>query len=167
MGYDLTIARADAEALFDLRGTPDSVTPLVQDLNLALPARPNSTSQNDDLQLLWVAPERWLVNGPLARESELRQLTERYREQTDVSITLLTDYYAGFDLHGPEVRETLAQATPLNLDPGAFGEGAVTYTEFFGLTGLIRCLGAVRYRVHVERSYADFILARLRRAAGS
>ncbi len=166
MGYDVKITHLELEGWLDLRGSPDKVAQCVSALDLTVPAQPNSLSTDGELRLLWVGPRRWLLNAPVSRETELAQLAVRYEDDNAVSAVLVSDYHAGFELSGSDVREVLSQATPLDVHPEAFADQSASFTEFFGFTALLLRVSANNFQVYVERSYADFTQARLRRAAG-
>jgi len=166
MAYEVTIARAGIEAMLDLRGPPEKIAQCLADLSLAPPTLANSALVHGESVVLWVGPRRWLISAPLSREAELQQLAERAPDEVEISVILISDYYSRFDLDGRQVRDVLAQATPLDLRPAVFGPGTASFSEFFGIGALLYCTAATSCRVYVERSYGDFIHARLRRAAG-
>jgi len=166
MAYEVTVARAGLEAMLDLRGPPGKIAECLADLSLAPPALANSALVHGESVVLWVGPQRWLISAPLSREAELQQLAERARDDVEVSVILVSDYYSRFDLDGRQVHDVLAQATPLDLRPAVFAPGAASFSEFFGIAALLYCTAATSCRVYVERSYGDFIHARVRRAAG-
>jgi len=166
MAYDVTVARTELEALLDLRGPPEPIAECLAELSLAPPALANSALVRGESCVLWLGPRRWLISAPLSREAELQQLTDRAGNSAGISIVVVSDYYVRFDLDGSQVHDVLAQATPLDLRPAVFGQGAASFSEFFGIAALLYCTAATSYRVYVERSYGDFIHARLRRAVG-
>ena len=85
----------------------------------------------------------------------------------NVSVVDVSDTYVRFSVAGPDALDVMSQATPLNLGPGTFPDGSASYTEFFGTTTLMECVSAgTSFVVFVERSYADYVEACLRRAAG-
>ncbi len=166
MAYDVTVNCTRPEAWCDLRGDYRAVTEALAPLSLALPATPNTFRTEGEWGVLWLGPQRWLLSGPLARESALATIADRGCDDPVISAVVVSDAYAGFDVAGPQVRDVLAQATPLDMRPDAFGIGSASFTECFGITALVCCTAATAYRMYVERSYADFMNACLTRAVG-
>ena len=73
-----------------------------------------------------------------------------------IRIVLVSDAYTFFTVTGNQSDEILSIASPLDIRPINFPDNAATYSEIFGIRGLIirRQKG---YLIAVERSYADMI----------
>ncbi len=166
MGYAVDIEPLAPEALVDLQGEPQAVARRAAEWNLLLPATVNRFTVNDGASFAWLGPRHWLLRAPLESESGWNEHIARAAHDPTISAVALGDYYAGLVLRGAEVLDALSQATPLDLRGDALGPGAASFTEFFGVKASIWHGDGGEWQVLVERSYADFILARLQRAAG-
>ena len=167
MDYDVTIRERRMDALFDLRGAPPILTEVFSACGFAPPSRPNSIVINGEDAVLWLGPERWIVRTSLNREVQLMaEFTDVIGERF-ANATVISDMLAGFELSGPQARDVLAQGCPLDLHPESFPPGSATATEIYGVA-VILCLedDLDRFTLYVDRSYADFVMGRLRNGAG-
>ena len=65
MAYDATFERVPLRTIFDLKGERATVAQWLGDLDLALPAAPNTSMQTGDAELMWIGPDHWLLRAPL------------------------------------------------------------------------------------------------------
>lgn len=164
MGYEVTIRERRMDALFDLRGAAPIFAEVFSTCGISPPSRPNSIIVDCEDAVLWLGPERWIVRTSLNREERLMaEFTDAIGERF-ANATVISDMLAGFDLSGPEARDVLAQGCPLDLHPESFPPGSATATEIYGVS-VILCLedDRDRFTLYVDRSYADFVMGRLRR----
>lgn len=160
MSYRVEVSRRPGCTLFDLRGSAGGADTLFKHLRTAVPVRPNTVRVSDARAVYWVGPERWLLR-------EEHGLPAGDTMPLNVSAVDVSDAYVRFSVAGPDALDVMSQATPLDLGPGTFPDGSASYTEFFGTTALTECVSAgTSFVVFVERSYADYVEACLRRAAG-
>ena len=172
MSYRVEVSRRPGCTLFDLRGSAGGADTLFKRLRTAVPVRPNTVRVSDARAVYWVGPERWLLceeHGLPAGSPDMASpaLPAGDTMPLNVSVVDVSDAYVRFSVTGPDALDVMSQATPLDLGPGTFPDGSASYTEFFGTTALTECVSAgTSFVVFVERSYADYVEACLRRAAG-
>ena len=80
-------------------------------------------------RIAWMAPDELLLIVP---QDEVRQTLERLREGLAGHYHLaadVSDARALFRIEGPGAREVLAKLCPVDLAPGAFGEGELRRTR--------------------------------------
>ena len=114
------------------RGDPDDArfrSDAERALGVGLPLEPNTVVGGDDLSVLWLGPDEWLVVTPPDRPAApLEALREELREfhaaVTDVSAGQTT-----IRLRGDHARELLAKGCSLDLHPRAFGPGRCAQTN--------------------------------------
>jgi sarcosine oxidase subunit gamma len=163
MGYQVDISRLGAQALFDLKG---SRTALQKWAGKALPDFPemaNTACIKGDMILMHVGRDHWLVHAPLGQEASLEAVLKPTAAPCDISVVRVSDTLAFFAITGRDADQVMAVATPLDVHTRSFPDAGATYSEFFGLKGLIvRQSGG--YLCAVEQSFGDMIEDYLTRA---
>lgn len=146
------------------RGTADAVARAVADaIGLVLPA-PGHALSGGERRALWIGPDRWML---LAPDSD--GLDSRLRAAVEPVGGVVVDQSHGravLRLSGPQVRETLAKGTGIDLHPRGFAENAVAGTGMFHLSvTLDRRRGTGTFDVHVMRGFAQTLFESLTEAA--
>jgi heterotetrameric sarcosine oxidase gamma subunit len=163
MGYDVQIRKLKLNAVIDLQGEASAIAKWVKGDLPAFPDKPNTLSRNSNLDLYWIAPERWLLRSDIENEDRLLEITKPNDAPVDISIVQISDTLKFFEIIGPEVDEIISIACPIDNHISAFPENGVSYTNVFGIKGLL-----VRvkdgFEIAVESSFADLIEDYLQRA---
>lgn len=119
-------------------------------LGLALPA-PGGTAEGRGLRLLWAGRSAWMASGvPGLADTLAARLRGR------AAVTDQTDAWCGLRLSGPAARAVLARLCPLDLDAGAFPDGATARTDLAHVAGQITRAGE-GFELMVPRSYAGHL----------
>jgi len=164
MPHDVTIARLDMQALFDLKGRAADLARWIGPDLPALPDRPNTSTKGGGRSLMLIGPDHWLLRADLEDEAALDALLRPADAPDDISIVRVSDTLAFFRLTGPDAGEIMAIACPLDLHPSRFGADAACFTECFGLKALLtRCDGG--FDLAVEQSYGAMTAEVLARAS--
>ena len=167
MSYRVEVSRRPGCTLFDLRGPAEGADTVFKRLRTAAPVRPNTVRASGIWAVYWTGPRRWLLREDYGLPAGSPAFLAGDEAPLDVSMVDVSDAYVRFSVAGPNAVDVMSQATPLDLDPGTFPDGSASYTEFFGTTALTECVSAgTSFVVFVERSYADYVEACLRQAAG-
>ena len=156
MGYQATIKKLGLSAIFDIKGDASAASKRISHLGLVLPSEVNTATEKDEQYLCWVGENHWLLLAPAEKENQLLDTLAPHDSAMDCRIVLVSDAYTFFTVTGNQADEILAIASPLDIRLINFPENAVTYSELFGIKGLImrRQNG---YLIAVERSYTDMI----------
>ncbi len=135
-------------------------------LGLALPVEPNTVSEGDGKQALWLGPDEWLIVTP---PDEQGPASERLCDALDGVHSSVTDISGGqtlVNLSGENAREVLAKGCSLDLHPRAFGEGRCAQTLVSGANVILRWAGPEpSFDLIVRRSFADHLARWLHDAA--
>lgn len=163
MAYDVTYERLGLSALFDLKGAETAVRKWLRHPPLRFPQQPNTRSHARALELWWLGTDHWLLRAPLEQETQLLAKLAPKDAPKDISVAHVSDTLAFFAVTGSDAEEVMSVACPLDL--ATFDEDAVTYTEVFGLKGIVlrRPNG---FELAVERSFGDMIVDHLARVTG-
>ena len=156
MGYQATIKKLGLSAIFDIKGDASAASKRISHLGLVLPSEVNTATEKDGQYLCWVGENHWLLLAPAEKENQLLDTLAPHDSAMDCRIVLVSDAYTFFTVTGNQADEILAIASPLDIRLTNFPENAATYSELFGIRGLImrRQNG---YLIAVERSYTDMI----------
>jgi heterotetrameric sarcosine oxidase gamma subunit len=141
MRYDVKIADAPLQAVFDLRGHDRAaLRRCLTSAGLRPPASANAILREaDGTEVLSVGPRRFLVMAPRGRESDIdASLTAVAAKEESVTAANISDAFAGILLTGAGAAEVLAQATPLDIEPRVFPADAATFTDLFAVAALVR-----------------------------
>lgn len=156
MGYQATVEKQGLSTIFDIKGDASAIAKRLSQLGLSLPASANMSIEKDGQHLCWIGETHWLLQAPLEKEAQLLDSLAPHDPALDCRIVLVSDAYSFFSVRGNQADDILAIASPLDIRRINFPDNAVSYTELFGIRGLVfrRQNG---YSVAVERSYADMV----------
>ena len=156
MGYQATIKKLGLSTIFDIKGDASAASKRISHLGLVLPSEVNTATEKDGQYLCWVGENHWLLLAPAEKENQLLDTLAPHDPAMDCRIVLVSDAYTFFTVTGNQADEILAISSPLDIRLINFPENAATYSELFGIRGLImrRQNG---YLIAVERSYTDMI----------
>lgn len=161
--YDIAVEGPTRRAVFALRGPRDRLRAWLAALPLPpWPERPNTRSRGEGLDLLWTGPDRWLLLAPTEAEDGLEAALRPDETPPDISVALMSDSLAFLTLTGRDAGAAMAIACPLDLHPSVFGPEAATFTDTFGLRGLVLREGD-GWVLAVDTSLAAFVGEHLHR----
>jgi sarcosine oxidase subunit gamma len=156
MAYQATIEKQGLSTIFDIKGDASAVAKRLSQLGLTLPASANMSIEKDGQHLCWIGETHWLLLASAEKEAQLLDSLAPHDPELDCRIVLVSDAYSFFSVRGNQADDILAIASPLDIRRINFPDNAASYTELFGIRGLVlrRQNG---YSVAVERSYADMV----------
>jgi heterotetrameric sarcosine oxidase gamma subunit len=156
MGYQATIKKQAMWAIFDIKGNASAVAKRLADIGLSLPSSANTAYAKNGQHLCWIGEDHWLLLAPSEMEFQLLERLDPQNSSLDCRIVHVSDAYTLFKVTGNHADDILAIASPLNTRQQNFPIDGATYTEFFGIRGLV-LRWPDGYLTAVERSYADMI----------
>ena len=152
----LLVERTGLGAL-NLRGSGRAfMTAAAETLGAPLPAVPNTTSACEQVLVLWLAPDEWLVR--LAASDVEAQRAALARDLVDCRAAVLdvSDRDRVLRISGEAARDVLAAGCPLDLHPRVFRPGACARSHYLKIPVLIHRIGEGSiFDVGTPRSYAD------------
>jgi heterotetrameric sarcosine oxidase gamma subunit len=156
MGYNAKIRRQGTNAVFDIKGVQAKVEKYAGASLPSFPKAANTVTVKDDVSLLHIGRNHWLAHAPLDQEAILDNALRPTGAPADISIIRISDTLSFFSVSGPDADQVMTIATPLDIHPQVFPDTGATFTEIFGLKGLI-----IRQKdgflIAVEQSYGDMI----------
>ena len=156
MGYQATIKKQGLLAIFDIKGDASAVAKRLSKLGFSLPKNKNTAAEKNGQHLCWIGETQWLLLAPAEKEAQLLDSLVPHDPALDCRVVLVSDAYSFFSVRGNQADDILAIASPLDIRRINFPDNAASYTELFGIRGLVlrRQNG---YSIAVERSYADMV----------
>lgn len=149
-------------SIINLRGkidNPNFVSAIKKALALALPTEPNRYAYDEKMaqSLSWLSPTEWLLVGAVDQHAERLTALQKALENVDAAVTDVSHGYGCIMLSGKQVRQCLAQGTPLDLSPNQFGAGQCAQTVLAKSDVFIWAESDEQLGLLVRRSYADYI----------
>jgi heterotetrameric sarcosine oxidase gamma subunit len=163
MGYDVQIHLLELNAVIDLQGEAQAIKDWVKQGLPIFPENPNTSRTSNNLKLYWVAPERWLLRSAIEHEDRLLDMTNPSAAPLEISIVQISDTLKFFEIIGPDAAEIISIASPIDHHISMFPENGVSYTNIFGIKGLLIRVDD-GFEIAVESSYADLMEDFLQRA---
>jgi sarcosine oxidase subunit gamma len=158
-------------ALVDLRVDPKRQPGALEAVGQALGATPpteaNTAATAGDLAILWLGPNEWLVvrDDPAAEAGP--NLVQTLRQALSAHFAAVVDVSganAVLGVTGPQCREVLERAVPLDMHPRAFTPGQVKQTAFGRHCGAtLHLLDAgtpatgPTFDLYCRRSFAEYV----------
>ncbi|MFG2378606.1 sarcosine oxidase subunit gamma [Streptomyces sp. NPDC048504] len=97
-------------------------------LGLSLPLEPNTVVQAEELTVLWLGPDEWLVVGPPDTQRDVEHRIRAAAGDEHSAVTDVSAQRTTLLVSGARARELLAHGCPLDLHPRAFGPGRCAQT---------------------------------------
>ncbi|MEI8612118.1 sarcosine oxidase subunit alpha family protein [Enterovibrio sp. Hal110] len=141
-----------------LRGEPTAEFASAAEVALgqALPISASTSSETDERQVWWLAPDEWLIlsasQSAAETEAALRDKLQGHYSVTDVTggQTLVT-------LTGSHAKDVLKKSVPYDVDDGYFPVGKCVGTTFAKAQVFMKHNSENSYDMIVRRSFADYI----------
>ena len=146
----------------DDAGDPAFVEAVRGALGVAPPTEPNTVALGDDLALLWLGPDEWLVLRHDARPGAEAELAARLRGALDgvrAAVTEVGESLCCIAVAGPRARDLVAKGCPLDLHPRAFGgTGHCAQSHLAKAAITLHQTGdAPAFDLYTRRSFADYL----------
>lgn len=145
------------EIHINLRGDPDDprfINATNRVTGIALPQASNTSVSLDDLRILWLGPDEWLVVGDDDRQESLIQKLEETFHGQHVSLVDVSAHRTVLELSGSRARDVLEKGCLLDLHPRVFGPGHCVGTVMAKTQVYLEQMDDdPTYRLYVIRSY--------------
>lgn len=136
-------------------------------LGVSLPRKPNTVAAADDVKILWLGPDEWLVVTPPGRESEIVPALRGALVKAFASVTDVSSAQTVINIEGPKARDALAKGCPLDLHPRAFASGQSAQSRIAKADAIIHQLDDTpSFDLFVRRSFAEYLWSWLTDAGG-
>ena len=147
----------------NLRGkNRNFITKIGKTLSIIPPTDPNISSGNDNLNILWLSPDEWLLYSNNSIDSKNNNILEDklYNEISKVklgSITNVSDHWIMINLSGTKIFELLSAGCPFNFNNFKDSKGAVTQTLLNHTDVIIHNKNINNLNLFVRRSFSGHL----------
>jgi len=160
---NLKISEVESTFKINLRGKKrEFVTNIGKILSIIPPVEPNTSSQNKDLNLLWLSPDEWMVysNDLIEKNNNDKIETELMNSISKLnygSVTNVTDQWVMINLKGDNVYELLSSACPFNFTSFKSKNGYVVQTIVNHIDVIIHNKNNNDLNLFVRRSFSNHL----------
>ena len=135
-------------------------------LGVTVPLEPNAVANVDQVSVIWLGPDEWLVVVPDGHEQAIEQELREALAGIHFAVTDVGDSRAVIGISGPHARDVLKKGCSVDLHPRVFGSGQCAQTALARCHMLLHQIDqAPTYDMYVHRSFADYIWCWLEDAA--
>jgi sarcosine oxidase subunit gamma len=124
---------------------------------LGFPTAPNTARATGDRDVLWLAPDEWLVVGAPGVAGAIADEIGGSLASLHHSIVDVSANRVALELGGPSRHDLLASACPIDLHPRSWGVGRCAQSVF-GAAQVLLHERERATRVFVRPSFADYVL---------
>ena len=160
---EIKISEVEPTVKINLRGkNRDFITKIGKELSIITPTDPNTSSCNDNLNILWLSPDEWLIySNNKIDQANIDALEDKlYNSISKVkigSVTNVTDHWVMINLKGSKVYELLSTGCPFNFNKFKNLNGAVTQTLINHTDVIIHNKNNNDLNIFVRRSFSNHL----------
>ena len=169
---NLVISKVESVTKINLRGKKrDLITKIDKSFSILPPTESNTSSSNENLNLLWLSPDEWMVYTSEKTNSEnniYKLEDELFKEISKVnygSVTNITDHWVMINLKGLKVFDLLSTSCPFNFNTFKNNKGSVVQTIFNHIGVIIHHKNTNDLNLFVRRSFSDHLFSWMNDAA--
>ena len=125
-------------------------------LGLALPITPCSSALSEDTQIMWLAPDEWLIIVASGTEFEVEQKL-RSALKGHFAVSDISGAQTLLELRGRNVIDLMKKSTGYDLHLESFPVGKVVGTTFAKAGAHILRVSEDKFQLVVRRSFSDYV----------
>jgi len=149
----------------------DFITKIGKSLSIIPPIESNTSSANENLNLIWLSPDEWMLytSEKIYTENDIYKLEdELYKEISKVnygSVTNITDHWVMINLKGENVYDLLSTSCPFDFNKFKSNKGSVVQTIFNHIDVIIHHKNTNDLNLFVRRSFSQHLFSWMNDAA--
>ena len=143
----------------NLRGNAqdaDFLAGVQEALGVALPISPCSSAKSELAQIMWLAPDEWLIVVASGSEYEIEQKLRSYLKG-HFAVSDISGAQTILELSGSNVIELMKKSTGYDLHLDSFPVGKVVGTTFAKAGAHILRVSEDKFQLVIRRSFSDYI----------
>ena len=161
---NLKISEIESTFKINLRGKKrEFITNIGKVLSIIPPVEANTSSQNKDLNLIWLSPDEWMLYSSETMKShddndkiEI-ELVNSISKLNYGSVTNITDQWIMINLKGDNVYELLSSSCPFNFASFKSKSGSVVQTIVNHIDVIIHNKNNNDLNLFVRRSFSNHL----------
>ena len=160
---NLKISEIESTFKINLRGKKrEFITNIGKVLSMIPPIEPNTSSQNKDLNLLWLSPDEWILysNELMKKNSNDKIETELINSISKLnygSVTNVTDQWVMININGDNAYELLSSSCPFDFTIFKSKKGSVVQTIVNHIDVIIHNKNNNDLNLFVRRSFSNHL----------
>jgi len=161
---DLTIEEVAPIIKINLRGKKkDFIKKTGKILSIIPPTESNTSSGNENLNILWLSPDEWMLysNNKIESENDNYKLeNELFNEISKLnygSVVNITDHWVLLNLKGVKVFDLLSGSCPFNFNKFKNTKGSVTQTTINHIDVILHNKNINDLNLFVRRSFSNHL----------
>jgi len=160
---EIEISEIEPIIKLNLRGkNRDFITKVGKVLSIIPPTDPNTSSGNDNLNMLWLSPDEWMIyyNNKINLIEANNLEDNLFNEISKVkigSVTNITDHWIVINIKGDKLFELLSSGSPFNFNNFKNAKGAVTQTLLNHIDVIIHNKNINDLNLFVRRSFSEYL----------
>ncbi len=157
---ELYICQVEPVIKINLRGkNRDFITKIGKELSIIPPTEPNTSSGNENLNILWLSPDEWLLysNNKIDLKNNNSLEDKLFNEISNVklgAVTNVTDHWIMINLKGEKVFDLLSSGCPFNFNNFKNSKGSVVQTLINHTDVIMHNKGINDLNLFVRRSFS-------------
>ncbi len=167
----IEIAEIEPIIKLNLRGkNREFMTKVGKNLSIIPPTDPNTSSGNEDLNILWLSPDEWMVySNDKINLNDTNNLEDNLFNEISKakigSVTNITDHWIMINIRGNKVFELLSAGCPFNFNHFMNSKGATTQTLLNHVDVIIHNKNINDLNLFVRRSFSNHLWSWINDAA--
>ncbi len=169
---DLIMTEIEPIIKINLRGKKrDFLTKIGKSLSIIPPTETNTSSGNDNLNIIWLSPDEWMVYS----NKKINFANDNYKLEDDLfneiskinygSVTNVTDQWVMINLKGENVYDLLSTSCPFDFNKFKSNKGSVVQTIFNHIDVIIHHKNTNDLNLFVRRSFSQHLFSWMNDAA--
>ncbi len=160
---ELNIFQAEPVIKINLRGNNrDFIAKIGKELSIIPPAEPNTSSGNENLNILWLSPDEWLLysNNKIDLKNNNSLEDKLFNEISNVklgAVTNVTDQWIMINLKGEKVFDLLSSGCPFNFNDFKNSKGSVAQTLINHIDVIMHNKDINDLNLFVRRSFSNHL----------
>ena len=161
---DLIMSEIEPIIKINIRGKKrDFLTKIGKTLSIILPTEANTSSGNDNLNIIWLSPDEWMVysNNKINSENDNYKLEDDLFNEISImnygSVTNVTDQWVMINLKGDKVFELFSTSCPFNFNKFKNTKGSVVQTVMNHIDVIIHHKNINDINLFVRRSFSNHL----------
>jgi len=160
---NLQISEVESTFKINLRGKKrEFLTNIGKILSIIPPVEPNTSSQNKDLNLLWLSPDEWMLYSNNLIEKSINdkietELINSISKLNYGSVTNVTDQWVMINLKGDNIYELLSSACPFDFTIFKSKNGCVIQSIVNHIDVIIHNKNNNDLNLFVRRSFSNHL----------
>ena len=157
---NLKISQVEPTIKINLRGkNRDFITKIGKELSIIPPTEPNTSSGNENLNILWLSPDEWLLysNNKIDLKNNNYLEDKLFNEISNVklgAVTNVSDHWIMINLKGEKVFDLLSSGCPFNFNDFKNSKGSVAQTLINHIDVIIHNKDINDLNLFVRRSFS-------------